>query len=119
MEEDTMQENASFYLGNSSFAYLPFTIGAMTSLSKNYCIDEFDGNFTKLDGTNSSVENSSWWPEFNLTGNRGGAALNQVTPEEGLTIGTDDAAWIPTATFIIFTMQSGEFKMQHFLLFHS
>lgn len=47
-----------------------------------------------------------WLPEFNLTGNRGGGVAHQNDkPVESISV--DDAAWVLTATFIIFTMQSG------------
>lgn len=47
-----------------------------------------------------------WWLGMNISGNRGGGVAHQSTPEE-VGINVDDAAWVLTATFIIFTMQSG------------
>ncbi|XP_047740725.1 putative ammonium transporter 3 [Hyalella azteca] len=64
-----------------------------TSISFNETHYEYNGTW-------------SWLPHLNLTGNRGGGVIHQ-TPQDSSKVPLDDAAWVLTATFIIFTMQSG------------
>ena len=75
-------------------------------------LDSDNGSKVWVNGSwnNGTWENGtwSWWfPSLNLSGNRGGGVAHQNDAEDVL-ISTDDAAWVLTATFIIFTMQSGE-----------
>lgn len=69
-------------------------------------------NSTYTNSTGTYYDNGTWFgwlPEFNKTGNRGGGVAHQNSDPSA--ISTDDAAWVLTATFIIFTMQSGEFSL--------
>ena len=94
---------------NSSGAFLSsFILDDFSSalFNDSFYIDFNDSesrtNFSDFNAT------SSWWPGNNLTGNRGGGVAHQDHLDySGNKVSPDDAAWILTATFIIFTMQSG------------
>lgn len=68
--------------------------------------------------SNNPTEESDWsfWGPHSTNVSRGGAVIVGETNTDDASLSTNDAAWVLTATFIIFTMQSGDYHHLTFLL---
>ncbi|KAF2360587.1 Ammonium transporter [Trinorchestia longiramus] len=98
---DDAWQSSMQVLENSSQVFLTAFLNSSAEEDNITCI--LNSTESLCNGTSSS-----WFPSLpylNLTGNRGGGVLHQTPVETG--ISKDDASWVLTATFIIFTMQSG------------
>lgn len=104
-------EDISFNNSSNHETFYAALNETITLLTTSYDPSSFDISYTNYSSSENETmynETHRWWAGLNLTGNRGGGVTNQNGGTDPVLIATDDAAWVLTATFIIFTMQSGQ-----------